>query len=329
MSVSESANLADVLLDLVPADGSSIGNARLRKTLSTHVGREIDQAAYLELQRDLVDRGLLVPGKGRGGSVRRAKPDETPLTLEAQTIPADAKVAKPKQQALAVTARRKPGEPTRRKKNTEDAKVLAYQHADKRKNNPEVGMVTPDNDDDERKTRWRYDPHIDPALQFDVERAQIENLIDNALASGDDATMREALATLKRMSSPYLNWAGKAERTSFDIDLVSLHVHERIDPATILASVKRRMKKGEEKHATQSDMFRAWFEEPLPYREAIEFYKHDRGWANRLIAGDSLLVMNSLLEKEGMAGQVQMIYIDPPYGIKYGSNFQPFVNKGM
>lgn len=64
-----------------------------------------------------------------------------------------------------------------------------------------------------------------------------------------------------------------------------------------------------------------------PLREAIDFYKHKHGWSNRLIAGDSLLVMNSLLEKEGMAGQVQMIYFDPPYGIKYGSNFQPFVNK--
>jgi adenine-specific DNA-methyltransferase len=74
-------------------------------------------------------------------------------------------------------------------------------------------------------------------------------------------------------------------------------------------------------------MFRAWFEEPLPLREAVDFYKHDRGWSNRLVAGDSLLVMNSLLQKESMAGQVQMIYIDPPYGIKYGSNFQPFVNK--
>ncbi|MBX6420317.1 MAG: site-specific DNA-methyltransferase, partial [Nevskia sp.] len=60
---------------------------------------------------------------------------------------------------------------------------------------------------------------------------------------------------------------------------------------------------------------------------AIEFYRHKHGWSNRLIAGDSLLVMNSLLEKEGMAGKVQMIYIDPPYGIRYGSNFQPFVNK--
>ena len=73
-------------------------------------------------------------------------------------------------------------------------------------------------------------------------------------------------------------------------------------------------------------LFQSPAENP-PLREAIEFYKHPHNWSNRLIAGDSLLVMNSLLEKEGLAGQVQMIYIDPPYGIKYGSNFQPFVNK--
>ena len=63
-----------------------------------------------------------------------------------------------------------------------------------------------------------------------------------------------------------------------------------------------------------------------PLRDAIEFYKHKHGWSNRLIAGDSLIVMNSLLEKEGMAGKVQMIYIDLLYGIKYKSNFQPFIN---
>jgi adenine-specific DNA-methyltransferase len=76
----------------------------------------------------------------------------------------------------------------------------------------------------------------------------------------------------------------------------------------------------------QPGLFDAPFEN-LPLRDAIDFYKHDKGWSNRLVAGDSLLVMNSLLQKEGMAGQVQMIYFDPPYGIKYGSNFQPFVNK--
>jgi hypothetical protein len=75
----------------------------------------------------------------------------------------------------------------------------------------------------------------------------------------------------------------------------------------------------------QISLFQAPEENP-PLREAIEFYKHPHNWSNRLIAGDSLLIMNSLLEKEGLAGQIQMIYIDPPYGIRYGSNFQPFVN---
>ena len=68
-------------------------------------------------------------------------------------------------------------------------------------------------------------------------------------------------------------------------------------------------------------------EENPPLRQAVEFYQHAHGWSNRLVAGDSLLVMNSLLEKEGMAGKVQLVYLDPPYGIRYGSNFQPFVNK--
>ncbi|KKZ14741.1 MAG: DNA methylase, partial [Candidatus Synechococcus spongiarum 142] len=76
----------------------------------------------------------------------------------------------------------------------------------------------------------------------------------------------------------------------------------------------------------QPDLFAAPFEN-LPLRQALEFYRHEKGWSNRLVAGDSLLVMNSLLSKESMGGRVQMIYMDPPYGIKYGSNFQPFVNK--
>ena len=108
-----------------------------------------------------------------------------------------------------------------------------------------------------------------------------------------------------------------------EVDTVSLHVHERIDPHTILEKVTKSAQ------YRQESMF-SFFDSPEnnpPLRDAIEFYKHAQGWSNRLIAGDSLLVMNSLLEKEGMEGKVQMIYIDPPYGIKYGSNFQPFVNK--
>ncbi|MBE7412692.1 MAG: site-specific DNA-methyltransferase [Leptospiraceae bacterium] len=118
---------------------------------------------------------------------------------------------------------------------------------------------------------------------------------------------------------PQLQWAGKAKHTNFDVPTVSLHVHERIDPRRIIETVKK-----EEEAPTQLSLFET---EKKPLREAIEFYKHKENWSNRLIAGDSLLVMNSLLEKEGMGGKVQMVYFDPPYGIKYGSNFQPFVNK--
>ncbi len=118
---------------------------------------------------------------------------------------------------------------------------------------------------------------------------------------------------------PSLQWAGKTEHTSFEVPTVSLHVHERIDPRKIIETVRK------EEETYQPSLFD---EQKKKYgREAIEFYKHKENWSNRLVAGDSLLVMNSLLEKEGMSGKVQMVYFDPPYGIKYGSNFQPFVNK--
>lgn len=160
-------------------------------------------------------------------------------------------------------------------------RIENYSHPDKtRPNNPPVGLVAPETDKDAGHTRYRYDPHLDPQLV----------------------------------------WAGKAERTSFEVPTVSLHVHERIDPRTIIEAVKRR--NGNE---PQLSLFEA--ERKAPLRQEIEFYRHKHDWSNRLIAGDSLLVMNSLLGKEGMGGQVQMVYIDPPYGITYRSNFQPFTNK--
>ena len=169
----------------------------------------------------------------------------------------------------------------RTRKNTK-RDIESYAHADKeRVNNPPVGLVTPDTDKDAGKKTYAYDPHLDPQLQ----------------------------------------WAGKAEHTSFEVPTVSLHVHERIDPRSIIEAVRKQSSAD-----SQLSLFATPKENP-PIRQAIEFYKHRQNWTNRLIAGDSLLVMNSLLEKEGMAGKVQMVYIDPPYGIRYGSNFQPFVNK--
>lgn len=320
MAQKNDPRIVEALLALVPADGSPIGNAALREELSEELGRDVEDYEYISIRDALIAQGLLVKGKGRGGSVRRGEPDSDSFDLQTQQVRDSGERVASKAKKQSVKAR--PG-----RKGDLNPHVISYRHSDKRKNNPEVGMVDPDSDPDGDKTTYAYDPHIDPALQFDVGRAKVESVIDDALASGSEGAMREALLTLKRIAEPYLNWSGRAERTSFEIDTVSLHVHERIDPATILGAVQKRLRQGKDGTGTQQDWLRAWFETPLPYREAIEFYKHDRGWSNRLIAGDSLLVMNSLLQKEGMAGQVQMIYIDPPYGIRYGSNFQPFVNK--
>jgi len=120
---------------------------------------------------------------------------------------------------------------------------------------------------------------------------------------------------------PQLHWAGKNEKNVLEIDVVPLHVHERIDPLMIMEKMLRVI--------NQQTLVPFFDQEKnkLPLYKAIDFYKHKHNWSNRLISGDSLLVMNSLLEKEGMSSKVQMVYIDPPYGIKYASNFQPFVSK--
>lgn len=317
MEMERQEELQQAIIELIPADGAKVGNVTLKTELEAY-GLQVTDEEYESAKNSLVEAGVLGKGRGKGGAVYLKNPTDTSeLTL--------AMTEEPEEKALANKKSTKSGA---RKSANESNQVLSYRYDDKRKNNPHVGMVNTHSDGIEEKTTWQYDPHLDPELQFDSSRAQVEKIIDDALASGDDDTMRQALQELKRLQAPYLNWTGKAERNSFEVDTVSLHVHERIDPATILAAVQRRMKsqKGKGDNAFQADLFHAPFEN-LPLREAIDFYKHERDWANRLIAGDSLLVMNSLLQKEGMAGQVQMIYVDPPYGIKYGSNFQPFTNK--
>jgi adenine-specific DNA-methyltransferase len=330
--------IKELILALVPSDSSPIGNTTLRRELEARLaadGMSLSEEDYWQAHSALVAQGLLVKGQGRGGSVRLPSQalkdpaggmEHASFTLAAEEPSAQDASDQPGKQ----TKSRNTQAASRQKTGGDEAQILSYRHTDKRVNNPEVGMVNPRTDPDAGKTRWAYDPHLDPVLQFDPQRSRIEKLIDDALASGDTEQMKAALEELKRLQSPYLNWAGKAERTSFEVDTVSLHVHERIDPASILSAVRKAMKgegrsKGMDK-ALQPGLFDAPFEN-LPLRDAIDFYRHEKGWANRLIAGDSLLVMNSLLQKESMAGKVQMIYIDPPYGIKYGSNFQPFVNK--
>lgn len=125
--------------------------------------------------------------------------------------------------------------------------------------------------------------------------------------------------------SPQLIWANKPglraveveDAAGVDVDTVSLHIHERISAQAIVQAVQRPQPK-------QLSLFA---DPDLPLAEAVQFYQHDVDWANRLILGDSLLVMNSLLKRELMAGKVQMIYLDPPYGVKFSSNFQPRIDR--
>ncbi len=121
--------------------------------------------------------------------------------------------------------------------------IEQYEHAAQRLNNPPVGLVTPELDKDAGKKQYAYDPHIDPALQFDTQRSQVERIIDQGLAADNLEDVKTALEELKKRQAPYLNWAGKAERTSFEVPTVSLHVHERIDPRTIIEAVRKKDKR--------------------------------------------------------------------------------------
>lgn len=322
------SDVFNLILSLTPEDGSTIANGTMLALLREHMP-DLAEDDYIAARDALIDEGVLGRGKGRGGSIFRItdEPDDEDAFLdEDEGDEDDGFELTHTEEAASRQRRAKAGKKVAR---TPDGpvQVLSYRHGETRVNNPEVGMVHAGTDPDGDKSVWAYDPHLDPVLNFDAARAGIEKLINDALASGDLEQMRDALQELKRLQAPYLNWTGKAERTSFEVDTVSLHVHERVDPATILANAAKRLKgKDSATQWRQPDLFAAPFEN-LPLRQALDFYHHEKGWSNRLVAGDSLLVMNSLLTKESMGGKVQMIYIDPPYGIKYGSNFQPFTNK--
>lgn len=136
------------------------------------------------------------------------------------------------------------------------------------------------------------------------------------------AGLQDALSLLKAMQKPFLNWSGKAERLSFDVPTLPLFIHERLSTEAIIKTLE-----GHRKAAPQSDLFHLFADPQMPMAKQVDAYAHRNAWVNRMILGDSLAVMNSLLRYEGLGGQVQTIFMDPPYGVKFGSNFQPFVRK--
>ena len=124
---------------------------------------------------------------------------------------------------------------------------------------------------------------------------------------------------------PQLVWKGKDEQDQADlaVPVVPIYIQEKIHPQAIIDALPRMEKAGDD----QPDLFADFNGLPADFDQRVDFYKHDGNWSNRMILGDSLLVMTSLAEKEGLKGKVQTIYIDPPYGIKFGSNWQVSTRK--
>jgi adenine-specific DNA-methyltransferase len=209
------------------------------------------------------------------------------------------------------------------KKKRSSTTVTDYQYPDKtRKNIPPAGLAAQGKLKDQPKIQYSYNPHLPPVLRFDAS-GQTDQLTERAEALLNKATRepltqeeRDFLAQALQARQPWLEWSGKRERDSFGVDPVALHIHERVSAQAVLKAAKRE------------DIQRDLFADPQQdYAKATQFYQHDIEWANRLILGDSAHVMTSLAKREALAGKVQMIYIDPPYGIKFNSNWQNEVGK--
>ncbi len=194
---------------------------------------------------------------------------------------------------------------------------------------------------------YRYDSSLSPALDWDGQNGAREfgewllarideaarlpaphnfdkprQFLDNrGQVLTEVAGLHDVVEQLRRLGKPLLNWAGKAERLSFDVPTLPLFIHERLSTKAIIETLKG--------HRRDPQMELELFADPQHSitDQVLRAYEHRDKWVNRMILGDSLVVMNSLLHFEGLGGQVQMIYMDPPYGVKFGSNFQPFVRK--
>jgi adenine-specific DNA-methyltransferase len=193
-----------------------------------------------------------------------------------------------------------------------------YRYSDKRKNTPPAKIAAEGRVPKLDPIQYAYSPRRDPRLRFDATGGadRLPELLEIARRRALTEEEARLLADALRNHEPWLEWAGKRETKDFTVDPVALHMHERISAQAIL------------KVAARQDVNRDLFADPQQdYREAVQFYQHDIDWANRLILGDSLQVMASLAHREDLAGKVQMIYLDPPYGIKFASNFQPEVGE--
>jgi len=159
----------------------------------------------------------------------------------------------------------------------------------------------------------------DDATRKNIPTAEHQSIMNDA----DKSPIQVAYERRNRDLDPQLVWRGKDEQDWSDLVVQAppLYIQEKVHPKVLIDDLLRRTKVDEKVEEDQFDLFADF--NGLPNEEAkTEFYQHDAHWANRMILGDSLQVMASLAEREGLRGKVQCIYLDPPYGIKFNSNFQ-------
>lgn len=219
------------------------------------------------------------------------------------------------------------------------AGTSVYKHGQETVQRPDVGVEAQFSNKKAPKT-YRYDSSLAPELSWDEssDRPFAEWLITLVADSAEKgeaqvfaapqvwqgngesfSSLSQCVARLRSLTKPFLNWTGKAERQQISVSTLPLFVHERHSTQAILETLQSHKALG-----TNLNLFG---DTNMDVADKLDAYEHKGPWTNRLVLGDSLQVMNSLLEYEGMGGQVQMIYFDPPYGVKFGSNFQPFVRK--
>lgn len=170
------------------------------------------------------------------------------------------------------------------------------------------------------------------AIKHKDKRANIPTEELRDFVAEDEAAPKTMLYPRDPSLDPQLVWKGKDQQDAADlaVPVVPVYIQEKIHPQAIvddlLAEARRRREDETGPQEHQLDLFDD-FNGIEAFDHRVEFYQHEQSWTNRMILGDSLMVMTSLAEKEGLKGKVQCIYIDPPYGIKFASNWQVSTRK--
>ena len=176
-----------------------------------------------------------------------------------------------------------------------------------------------------RRTRTKKPKHVETLIHDEASRKNIPTAeYDSVLRKEEQSPIRVAYERRNRDLDPQLVWRGKDQQDWSDLVIHAppLYIQEKVHPKVLIDDLMEQTKRGAAEHiGHQADLF-ADFNGIPEGVDKTDFYQHDQNWSNRMILGDSLQVMASLAEREGLRGQVQCIYLDPPYGIKFNSNFQ-------